>query len=92
MLKPLHLLVLHHAPKASTIIRRVDGRNAPTTHLFPFQIWQRIGDKVKEDTALTDLLDEELLLVGDGGVLDEGQLHKLPVLGYVEPVQQEKCT
>ncbi len=44
--------VLHHL-----------GQRRPL-HLLPFEIAERIRQKVEENAALTQLLDEELLLLG----------------------------
>lgn len=37
-------------------------------HLLPFQVAQRVRDEVKEDAALPQLLDEQLLLLCRGNV------------------------
>lgn len=37
-------------------------------HLLPFQVAQRVRDEVKEDAALPQLLDEQLLLLRRGNV------------------------
>lgn len=36
--------------------------------LLPFQVTQGVGDEVKEDAALPQLLDEELLLLCEGNI------------------------
>lgn len=50
--------VLHHLAQRRTF------------HLLPFQVAQRVGDEVKEDAALPQLLDEQLLLLGRGDVCE----------------------
>ena len=42
-------------------------------HLLPFQVAQRVGQEVKEHATLSELLDEELLLLGGGDVYRGGR-------------------
>lgn len=37
-------------------------------HLLPFEVGERVDDEVEQDAALAQLLDEEVLAVGRGGV------------------------
>ncbi len=37
-------------------------------HLFVFEVAERVTDKVKEDAALTQLLNEQLLPLQQGGI------------------------
>lgn len=64
--------VLHHLVKS----RPLD--------LLVLQVAERIADKVKEDTALTELLDEQLLSVHQRGVFKGRKLLQLTVPGEAE--------
>ena len=54
-------------------------------HLLPLEVGEGVRDKVEENAALSDLLNQKLLAVALAGLLQLGQLDQLPVLSDVEP-------
>lgn len=60
-------------------------------HLLPFQVAQWVRDEVKEDAALPQLLDEQLLLLCRGNVWKRGGKKKKKNSG-IEAGSQKRTT
>ena len=54
-------------------------------HLLPLEVGQGVGDKVEEDRALADLLNEQFLFLGEVGFIELWQLDQFSVLSDIEP-------
>ena len=76
-----------HPPVLGDVLHHLLQRGS--LHLLPFQVGDGGRNKVEEDAALSDLLDQKLLALALTCLLQLGQLHQLPVLTDIEPGREK---